>query len=438
MVGCPFNQGDTITLKQQYVSGALLEETQKYWLLEATQIATQMTVMIKIYINNKFPSISEAEKAWVNEISILQSKAGLDNLPVEYIESGSIMISNEKLFFIVLNYIGGIERFAETAEEDKMEFDDEETQSETSPSIKDELEPLAKEKQVIPPPATSFLREKDDFEAEKKIAITPSAPKPSGTQHSQEPKRSKRKDAVSELKEIPEEPKGIFLVEEKDYLKHISMGYFDRMNPQNYYPLTLSISDILQDKESSIINPITGERKIQTQSQLDVKLKNPAVKIRPILPGCNVVPREIETDFNRTTDEVTFFVTPLVKGEIVGKISFINEGKVFHTTEFKAKVVDPNYAKVVAFFGILASFVPKILSLLGMNIGLDTTIDTLALSSIAVIGGMNIASIIALVGIIPVIIISVLIRKGLKPKSTRVQYRIADFRLKDLKLPTTS
>ncbi len=429
MVSCPFNKGDTITLQQQYVIVSLLEETQKYWLLEGTQIPTQMTVMIKIYINDKFSSITEAEKAWKKEINVLQSKAGITDLPVQYIESGSIVISGEKLFFIVLNYIEESEQLAETAEEQEIEFEEDEALSETHSidGIEFTIKAEELEKEKIPQTATSLSRDVDDFKPEKKIASKPSAPK-----------RSKRKDAVSEFKEIPEEPKGISFVDEKDYLKHISMEYFDRMNPQNYYPLTLDIADLLQDEKAPIINPLTGERKIQTQSQLDAKLKNPIVKVRPILPGCNVVPREIETDFNKASDKVTFYVTPFVKGEIIGQISFISEGKVFHTTKFDAKVVDPNYVRVVAFLGILASFVPKILSLLGMDLGLDTTIDILASSSIAVIGGMNIASIIAIGGIIPVIIASVLIRKRLKPKSTRVQYRLADFRLKGLKLPTTS
>ncbi|MHA1557147.1 MAG: hypothetical protein ACTSPM_09470, partial [Candidatus Heimdallarchaeota archaeon] len=131
MVSCPFNKGDTITLKQQYVIVSLLEETQKYWLLEGTQIPTQMTVMIKIYINNKFSSIAEAEKAWKKEINVLQSKAGITDLPVQYIESGSIMISGEKLFFIVLNYIEESEQLVDTAEEQEMEFEDDEALSET-------------------------------------------------------------------------------------------------------------------------------------------------------------------------------------------------------------------------------------------------------------------------------------------------------------------
>lgn len=437
MVSCPFNKGDSITLQQQYVIVSLLEETQRYWLLEGTQIPTQMTVMIKIYINNKFSSITEAEKAWKKEISILQSKAGITDLPIQYIESGSIMIADEKLFFIVLNYIEGSEQLAEPSEGQEMDFEDEEALSETYSIDGKEFTIKAEEleKQKTLPTTSSTIEKKDEIKRKPSVSGA-AAPSP-------KPKRSKRKEEettprVSEVKKIPEEPKGISFVDEKDYLKHISMEYFDRMNPQNYYPLTLDISDIVQDDIAPIVNPITGERKIQTQSQLDVKLKNPIVTIRPILPGCNVVPQEIETDFNKTADKVTFYVTPFVKGEIIGQISFISEGKVFHTTKFDAKVVDPNYAKVVAFFGILASFVPKILSLLGMDLGLDATINLLASSSIAVIGGMNIASLIAIGGIIPVIIASVLISKRLKPKSTRVQYRLADFRLKDLKLPTTS
>ncbi len=436
MVSCPFNKGDTITLKQQYVIVSLLEETQKYWLLEGTQIPTQMTVMIKIYINKKYSSIAEAEIAWKKEIGILQSKAGITDLPIQYIESGSLVISEEKLFFIILNYIEeGSEQLVETAEDDEFEFEEEEKViSKTSTGIKDGLRHQSKEKQKIPTPTTAFLRSK----AENKIPIKPSIPETSGALPQPIPERSYRKKVASQAKEMLEESKRISFVDEKDYLKHISMEYFDRMNPQNYYPLILDISDILQDDKAPIINPLTGERKIQTQSQLDVKLKNPIVKIRPILPGCIVVPQEIETDFNKTTDKVTFYVTPFVKGEIIGQISFISEGKVFHTTKFDAKVVDPNYARVVAFFGILASFVPKILSLLGMNLGLDTSIDVLASSTVAVIGGMNIASLIAIGGIIPIIFASVLVSKRLKPKSTRVQYRLADFRLKDLKLPTTS
>lgn len=438
MVDYPYNKGDSIALKQQYVISDFLEETQKYWLFEAIQIPAQMTVMIKIYINDRFPSITEVEKAWNNEITILQSKAEFQNLPVEFIDSGTILVEEERLFIIVLNYVEESEKLAKTTEEKSKEFEEEQILP-TTPSISvEEPEIILKEKQEIPPSARSSLKDEADYEFEDEITSKPLAPKTSESLPAPISQERKKKTAYSEKKDTHKEPGGISLVDEKDYQKHISMEYFDRMNPQNYYPLTLNIADIIQDKIAPIINPITGERKVQEQSQLDVKLKNPIVKIRPTLPGCIVVPQEIETDFNHATDEVTFYVTPVVKGEIIGHIEFINEGKVFHISEFTAKVVDPNYARVVAFFGILASFVPKILSSLGLDIGWTQTINSLTVSTVAIIGDMNIASLIAIGGIIPVIIASVFVRQRMKPSSTRVQYRIADFRLKTLKLPTIS
>ena len=452
MVQCPFKKGDSITLKHQYLIVDFLEETQKYWLLEAVQIPNQQNVLIKIYINEKFPSINEAEAAWNNEIFILKSKIDDQNLPIEYIESGTLTFAADKLFVIVLNYIEGskakIEQQKEESTDDEMESELEESRMEEIhvPEIITEK----KREEIVHEAPPSALSEIDkSYKKMEELPPTPKKPsiasgaaptppitddKPSKPSAKPSRKRSKSSIRDQEQKEAPIEFSGIELVEEKDYLKHISMEYFDRMNPQNYYPLTLNISDIKQDEIAPEVNIITGERKVQDQSQLDAKLKNPIVKIRPTLPGCSVVPREIETDFSNETDEVTFYVTPGVKGEIIGHIKFINEGKIFHTTDFKAKVVDPNYARIVAFYGILASFVPKILSMLGMDIGLSATISSLSSQAIAVVGDMNIASLIAIGGVLPVIVASLLVRQRLKPKSKRIQYRIADFRLKNLKL----
>ena len=451
MVQCPFKKGDSITLKQQYLIVDFLEETQKYWLLEAVQIPNQQNVLIKIYINKKFPSINEAEAAWNNEILILKSKMDDQHLPIEYIESGTLTIATDKLFVIILNYVEGssakMDEQEEASADDEMEYELEESRIEEV-HVPEIIAEKKREKVVhdAPPSALSeidksYKEMEDSLPSPSKPKITSgAAPTPPSTKDklskpSAKPSR-KSKPSIGEQKKerADKEFGGIELVEEKDYLKHISMEYFDRMNPQNYYPLTLNISDIKQDEIAPEINIITGERKVQDQSQLDAKLKNPMVKIRPTLPGCSVVPREIETDFSSETDEVTFYVTPGVKGEIIGHIKFINEGRVFHTTDFKAKVVDPNYARIVAFYGILASFVPKILSMLGMDIGLSATISSLSSQAIAVVGDMNIASLIAIGGVLPVIVASLLVRQRLKPKSKRIQYRIADFRLKNLKL----
>ena len=462
LVLCPFKKGNLVTLTQQYTINEILEETQKYWLFEATQITTQQTVLIKIYINERFTSIDEVESTWENEIAILQSEAEDQPLPIDYIESGTISITGEKLFVIIFNYIETpekktIERLEEKEAiiEDIKSIVDEEVpiissiekmESLSGEEAVDEFESIKRRESIESRSAYEMEKEEEAIAKSSPLPSKPAAPTTTATPttpaipstgggaplRTVPEKKAKKKPSSSEMAKEKSEYIEIDVEEEKDYLKHISMEYFDRMNPQNYYPLTLNISDIIQKEISPEVNILTGERKIQTQSQLEASLKTSAVIVRPTIPGCNVVPREIETDFDQDTDEITFYVTPGVKGEIIGHIEFINEGKVFHTTELKAKVVDPNYARIVAFYGILASFVPKILSILGMDIGLDSTINTLSATAIAVVGDMNIASLIAIGGILPVLVVSLIVRQRLKPKSKRVQYRLKDFRLKNL------
>ncbi|MHA1245688.1 MAG: hypothetical protein ACTSP7_14130, partial [Candidatus Heimdallarchaeota archaeon] len=198
--------------------------------------------------------------------------------------------------------------------------------------------------------------------------------------------------------------------EEKDYVKFIVMDYFDRMNPSNYYPLKIKISDIKKAASAKMVNPITGERKVSERDELEATLSDPMVIVRPSVLGCSVMPGQIETNFDDEEDELTFYVTPGVKGKVIGSIDFINEDEIIHSTKFESKVVDPNYARVVAFYGILTSFAPKILGLLGLNLGLEQTFDSLWGVSSSIFGSMTLAGLIALAGIVPVVILSLVVR----------------------------
>ena len=212
------------------------------------------------------------------------------------------------------------------------------------------------------------------------------------------------------------------------------MDYFDRMNPSNYYPLKLKISDIKKATSAKMINPITGERKVSERDELEATLSDPMVIVRPSVLGCSVMPGQIETNFDDEDDELTFYVTPGVKGKVIGSIDFINEDEVIHSTKFESKVVDPNYARVVAFYGILTSFAPKILGLLGLNLGLEQTFDTLWGVSSNVFGSMTLAGLIALGGIVPVVILSLIVRWKLKPSEGKLKFNLTNFRLKDFKV----
>ena len=465
---CPYNDGDLVILSHKYEILSCHSQTETYWIFDAVNSETKQKVVIKVFINEGFTSIEETRTAWISEIEKLQTQAEYQGLPIQYIESEEKSGIGLLQFIIVFSYI---------------KEDDDEKASEMVMAIDEgpkEMEIEGKDEEVT-------LKETDDFvEAEKikaELAEEPAveeleidsappaptiAPPTSGPKVGRRERLSKRKapmktavveefaeeqeEALEEIEKPTEESisssQAIEIADdsmelededyESEYLKQISMEYFDRMNPQNYYPMTISISDIIAAKKAAVVNPITGERKIQKQAEIEATLKDPIVTIRPTIPGCSVVPSIIDTDFSYTKDEVTFYITPGVKGEILGKIEFLNEGKAIYSYDFEAKVVDPRYARVVAFYGILISFLPKIITLLGVDLWLGTTLNELWGVAENTVGNMSIASLIAIGGIIPVLAISMLVGQRLKPKSSRIQYKLSDFRLKDLKLKKTT
>ncbi|NHJ86337.1 MAG: hypothetical protein FK734_12810 [Asgard group archaeon] len=447
MVGIPYKEGDIVILENQYSITGLLNETDEYLLFEANQISNNKKVMLIIFTNEKFTNVEEVEKAWENKIQNLQDKFESGDALVEFIESGIIDFEGEKQYIIAFYELTELDRSVKQSMRDieKEHFASTIPRMEMGEDVKSPPRAIMKEDEpsVIEVFDEFELAEEEEdeeediLENEKKISVQPLPPAPAAPKAPTSDLKRKREMSMekqpvtSQLMQTEES-------DEKDYLKHISMNYFDRMNPQNYYPYIINISDIKQEKIITIQNPITGERQTQQRSQLSTKLDNPIVKIRPTIPGCNVVPNEIETDFDKVEDEVTFYVTPVVKGKIVGQIQFINEGNIIHTTEFTAKVVDPRYARAVAYYGILTSFIPKIISLLGIDFGLNLTLNDIWSVSVDYFGNMSIASLIAIGGIIPVVVISILVRQKLKPKSCKIHYKISDFKFKNLKRQKTS
>ena len=303
-----------------------------------------------------------------------------------------------------------------------------------------EMKPAGVAPKTASTPSVGFAKRKQKKESAAKEAVPEMLEEQPAT--SDAPLRDEmptelEKEILDERKDEAERTIEIEDEEEKDYVKHIVMDYFDRMNPSNYYPLKLKISDIKKAVSAKMVNPITGERKISERDELEATLRDPIVIVRPSILGCSVMPGEIETNFDDEEDELTFYVTPGVKGKVIGSIDFINENEIIHKTTFKAKVVDPNYARVVAFYGILASFTPKIIGFLGLNLGLEDTLETLWGVTSTVFSGMSIAGLIALGGIVPVVILSLAVRWKLKPSEGKLKFNLTNFRLKDLKMKKT-
>ncbi len=213
----------------------------------------------------------------------------------------------------------------------------------------------------------------------------------------------------------------------KEYQKNIAIEYFDKMNPKKYYPLIVDISDIEQVTTISEENILTGERKTQVKEKMAVFLKSSIVKVKPMFPGCSIVPEERYTDLDKKEDKLTFYVTPLVDDEIEdGRVEFVDsEGNVFHSASTPSKVEDPRYARVIALYGGLVSFLPKILETLGFSFAADTQMATIFPFLQVVLGDMNLSNFIGISGILITIVIAVITMVVRKPNSVKKKFKVA-------------
>ncbi|MHA1794217.1 MAG: hypothetical protein ACTSVI_16360 [Promethearchaeota archaeon] len=212
------------------------------------------------------------------------------------------------------------------------------------------------------------------------------------------------------------------------YDKHVSLEYFDVMNPESYYPLFVDIADKEQERIKNEENIITGERKIQAKDEIHVELAVPVVTVKPIFPGCAVTPLELKTNFKDKHDRLTFYVTPLVKDEIEGHVEFIDSsGTTFQVIKTPAKCKDPRHARVIALYGLLISIFPKVTEFFGFNV--DDTISSVA----GFFNNISFTAFFAILGSIGAISIAIIYFLRQKPTIAKVSYHLADFKMKVLK-----
>jgi hypothetical protein len=212
--------------------------------------------------------------------------------------------------------------------------------------------------------------------------------------------------------------------------KNISLEYFDKMNPEKYYPLVVDIANIEQAYIAPEENLFTGERKIQTKEKTEFKLKTSIVMVRPVFPGCVVSPPEIRTDFKDEKDRLTFYITPLVKDSVEGRIDFVNEGIIVHTLKAPTSVDDPRYAKTIAAYGSMASVLPRIFPFFGIDFGQEMTVDETVPMLTSVFGGMVLANVIAILGVVIALVVGGFVYYSKKPNSVKRKFTIGDLRMK--------
>jgi len=235
----------------------------------------------------------------------------------------------------------------------------------------------------------SGIRSELESRRREEVSAYPSAP--GGRESSEEEIRDF--ELLEETKE--EEPELIFK-------KHISVEYYDFMNPEKNYPMNVNLSDIEQKTIEEKENLLTGEHKTQLKDKMEIKVVHPTIKVHPILPGCIITPTILSSDLLKDIDELKFYVTPIAKGKLEGYIDFLDdEGKIIHYMPINAQVEDPRLARSIAIYGSIASVVPKALLFFGIQMEEIIT------------------NIIALIGVLFTFLLSFFIFKIRQPKKTR-------------------
>jgi GTPase SAR1 family protein len=146
------------------------------------------------------------------------------------------------------------------------------------------------------------------------------------------------------------------------FSKDCKVSYYDIMNPEKFYELLVHISDIPLDVQAAVTSLLTGERRTEVKEHVEVITEEiPLVTVRPIFPGCLITPSEAEVDFRETDKRLTFFVTPLVKGNISNaRIElYLHNKELIAAIPTSTKVVDPRIARVIAAMGFAVGLGPK-------------------------------------------------------------------------------
>jgi hypothetical protein len=254
--------------------------------------------------------------------------------------------------------------------------------------------------------------------------------------HRERAKSEKRADGLMMDEEVEEEveaPKSLLELKEEtaqEFKKHLSIEYFDRMNPEKYYPLIVDIADVKQALKAAEENVFTGERKIQKQEDMTVVLKSTIVTVEPLFPGCVVTPAVLTSDFSLEQDIVTFYITPLVSDDLKEcKIQFLDsERHVIYSIATPTKVDDPRYAKAIATYGTIASILPKALILFGIDIGESIQLTDILPVIQGMFGAMKLTDFIGIAGAILFVLIGVIVFLKRRPRKVKRSFKVGDIR----------
>ena len=146
--------------------------------------------------------------------------------------------------------------------------------------------------------------------------------------------------------------------------RNTRVSYFDQMNPDTNYMLTVKITkEQIERIQSETVTHVYSSFEVEKTEQ-----KPTIIKVVPFFPGCLVTPNQAEVNIDEEKQEVLFWITPLVLGEIDACVEFWHEGKRVDKVDTPTKIVTQTISKVFATAGVVSGVVPAALEFLNIDV----------------------------------------------------------------------
>jgi hypothetical protein len=198
---------------------------------------------------------------------------------------------------------------------------------------------------------------RDDREMSKEESRSRRSTRPADGLASEQSIDDLLKSTLEEKSAVPAKPKPAQeFLDAGDLDRKTTVRYFSQMNPFRNFPYLVIVSKMEIEK-------VVARHVAQVSSKKSFKIdrRDPYVTIRPILPGCLVVPAEKKINVVPELVETRFFVTPQVEGDI-GEASceILYQGKVLDTVMTPTRVTKQTLAKAAAAFSFGAPFIGSV------------------------------------------------------------------------------
>jgi hypothetical protein len=156
--------------------------------------------------------------------------------------------------------------------------------------------------------------------------------------------------------------------QKKTVIRHATVRYYNRMNPEQVYPLLVAIT-------KNAIQAITKEPLDQRSRSFKVTV-SAVVEIEPILPGCDCYPPKQSVRISEGDQKATFHVVPKVRGAVLGaRVEVRCQGSVLTTVPLELRVVSKAPATVLCVSTLALPFAVAVLKL--FNIDFEATLQVL-------------------------------------------------------------